>query len=42
MLSFMSMKSLVNLNVLQKFCIYFAGHSNKANKLKINQIDMDK
>ena len=41
MLSFISMKSLVNLNVLQEFCIYFAEHKNKANKLKINQYVMD-
>ncbi len=37
MLSFMSMKSLVNLNVLQEFCVYFAENENKANKLKTNQ-----
>ncbi|EXI36661.1 hypothetical protein J647_2861 [Acinetobacter baumannii 846928] len=38
----MSMKSLVNLNVLQEFCIYFADDENKANKLKTNQQVMDK
>lgn len=41
MLSFMSMKSLVKLNVLQEFCTYFAEHKNKANKLIINQYVMD-